>query len=170
LTAGECVWITLQGCFGEADLADDLESGAAAPRSCAMSGTATRLPSNYWSAISRQPIPPRCARYEDDDQKLFQHSIPAAAIEIMAWSVNVLIVSQLPEQIADVDQYSLSMVGESIRIFDGRVGKPTDVSRYRPTSCRSAPACLGRPLSPRRRRRPSSPRISTPGSMVWVPS
>jgi N-methylhydantoinase A len=56
---------------------------------------------------------------------------PAAAIEIMALSVNVSTVSQLLEQIADVDQYALSMVGESIRIFDGRAGKPIDVSRYR---------------------------------------
>jgi hypothetical protein len=28
LTAGEFVWITLQGCLGEADLADDLENPA----------------------------------------------------------------------------------------------------------------------------------------------
>jgi N-methylhydantoinase A len=49
----------------------------------------------------------------------------------MALSVNVSTVSQLLKQIADVDQYALSMVGESIRIFDGRAGKPIDVSRYR---------------------------------------
>jgi N-methylhydantoinase A len=71
------------------------------------------------------------AQDEADYEKMFRRSIPAAAIEIMAWSVNVSTVSQLPEQIADVDQYPLSMVGESIRIFDGRAGKPIDVSRYR---------------------------------------
>jgi N-methylhydantoinase A/oxoprolinase/acetone carboxylase beta subunit len=63
------------------------------------------------------------ARYEADYEKMFRRSIPAAALEIMALSVNVSTVSQLLEQIADVDQYPLSMVGESIRIFDGRPGQ-----------------------------------------------
>jgi N-methylhydantoinase A len=71
------------------------------------------------------------ARYEDDYEKLFRRSIPAAAIEVMAWSVNVSTVTQLPEQVADVVQHSLSMAGENIRIFDGRAGKTIDVSRYR---------------------------------------
>jgi N-methylhydantoinase A len=63
----------------------------------------------------------------------------------MALSVNVSTVSQLLEQIADVDQYALSMVGESIRIFDGRAGKPIDVSRYRRDKLsvgRSGPAII----------------------------
>ena len=71
------------------------------------------------------------ARYEADYEKMFRRSIPAAAIEIMAWSVNVSTVSQLLEQNADVDQYPLSLVGKSIRIFDGGAGKPIDASRYR---------------------------------------
>jgi N-methylhydantoinase A len=71
------------------------------------------------------------ARYEADYEKLFRRSIPAAAIEIMAWSVDVSTVSNLPEQIRDVDQYSVAAPGESIRIFDGKAGKTIDVSRYR---------------------------------------
>jgi len=70
-------------------------------------------------------------RYEADYEKLFRRSIPAAAIEIMAWSVNVSTVSNLPEQIQDVDQHPVAAPGESIRIFDGKAGKTIDVSRYR---------------------------------------
>jgi N-methylhydantoinase A len=70
-------------------------------------------------------------RYEADYEALFRRSIPAAAIEIMAWSVNVSTVSHLPEQIMIVDQHPVSAASESIRIFDGRIGKQIDVSRYR---------------------------------------
>jgi N-methylhydantoinase A len=71
------------------------------------------------------------ARYEADYEKLFRRSIPAAAIEIMAWSISVSTVSNLPEQIQDVDQHPVAAPGESIRIFDGKAGKTIDVSRYR---------------------------------------
>ncbi|HEV2157867.1 hydantoinase/oxoprolinase family protein [Bradyrhizobium sp.] len=71
------------------------------------------------------------ARYEADYEKLFRRAIPAAAIEIMAWSVNVSTISRLPEQVKDVSQFSSAQAGESIRIFDGKAGKPIDVSRYR---------------------------------------
>jgi N-methylhydantoinase A len=71
------------------------------------------------------------ARYEADYETLFRRSIPGAAIEIMAWSVNVSTVSHLPEQIMNVDQHPVSAASESIRIFDGRIGKEIDVSRYR---------------------------------------
>jgi N-methylhydantoinase A len=70
-------------------------------------------------------------QYEADYEKLFRRSIPAAAIEIMAWSVNVSTVSNLPEQIEGVDQHPVAAPGESIRIFDGKAGKTIDVSRYR---------------------------------------
>ena len=79
------------------------------------------------------------ARYEADYEKMFRRSIPAAALEIMALSVNVSTVSQLLEQIADVDQYPLSMVGESIRTFrrpggqaDRRVALPSRQAVGRP--------------------------------------
>ena len=72
------------------------------------------------------------ARYEADYEKMFRRSIPAAAIEIMAWSVNVSTVSQLLEQIADVDQYPVSTVGESIRI--------STAGRARRSTCRATVA------------------------------
>jgi N-methylhydantoinase A len=91
------------------------------------------------------------ARYEADYEKMFRRSIPAAAIEIMACSVNVSTVSQLLEQIADVDQYPLSMVGESIRIFRRPGGASRSTCRATvATSCRSAGP--GQRSSPKRRR------------------
>ncbi len=71
------------------------------------------------------------ARYEADYEALFRRSIPAAAIEIMAWSVNATTVALIPDRIADVDQHPAEVSGESIRFFDGRIGKTIDVSRYR---------------------------------------
>ncbi len=71
------------------------------------------------------------ARYEADYETLFKRSIPAAAIEIMAWSVNVSTVTHLPERIEAVTQHPAKASGDIVRIFDGRSGKPIDVSRYR---------------------------------------
>jgi N-methylhydantoinase A len=71
------------------------------------------------------------ARYEADYETLFKRSIPAAAIEIMAWSVNVSTVATLPETIDDVVQVPASAAAEVVRVFDGRSGKPIDIARYR---------------------------------------
>jgi N-methylhydantoinase A len=71
------------------------------------------------------------ARYETDYETLFKRSIPAAAIEIMAWSVNVSTVTQLPDKIDEVALHPATATGEIVRIFDGRSGKAIDVSRYR---------------------------------------
>jgi N-methylhydantoinase A len=71
------------------------------------------------------------ARYEADYETLFKRSIPAAAIEIMAWSVNVSTVTTLPETIDDAVQVPASAATEVARVFDGRSGKPIDISRYR---------------------------------------
>jgi N-methylhydantoinase A len=71
------------------------------------------------------------SRYEADYETLFRRSIPAAAIEIMAWSVNVSTVTELPDKIADVDLFPAAAAGEMVRIFDGKTGKPVDISRYR---------------------------------------
>jgi N-methylhydantoinase A len=71
------------------------------------------------------------ARYEADYEALFKRSIPAAAIEIMAWSVNVSTVTTLPETIGEVVQAQAPAAGEVVRVFDGRSGKPVDISRYR---------------------------------------
>jgi N-methylhydantoinase A len=71
------------------------------------------------------------ARYEADYEQLFKRSIPGAAIEIMAWSVNVSTVSHLPQPIARVAQHAAPASDERVRIFDGRAGRLIDVSRYR---------------------------------------
>jgi N-methylhydantoinase A len=70
------------------------------------------------------------ARYEADYEALFKRSIPAAAIEIMAWSVNVSTVAEIPGTIDPVAQYTTKTSSDVVRIFDGRSGKPIDVSRY----------------------------------------
>jgi N-methylhydantoinase A len=69
--------------------------------------------------------------YEADYEALFRRSIPAAAIEIMAWSVNVSTVTKLPEQVDDVDLFPALAAGEIVKVYDGRTGKPVDISRYR---------------------------------------
>jgi N-methylhydantoinase A len=71
------------------------------------------------------------SRYEADYETLFSRSIPAATIEIMAWSVNVSTVTKLPEQIDDVDLFPALAAGEIVKVFDGRTGKLIDISRYR---------------------------------------
>jgi len=71
------------------------------------------------------------ARYEADYEALFKRSIPAAAIEIMAWSVNVSTVAEMPGTIDPVSQFTTRTSDDVVRIFDGRSGKPVDVSRYR---------------------------------------
>jgi N-methylhydantoinase A len=71
------------------------------------------------------------ARYEADYETLFKRSIPAATIEIMAWSVNVSTVTTLPETIDDVVQVPAPAATEVVRVFDGRSGKPIDIARYR---------------------------------------
>jgi N-methylhydantoinase A len=70
-------------------------------------------------------------RYEADYEALFKRSIPAAAIEIMAWSVNVSTVTALPETIGGVVQVPATAASDIVSVFDGRSGKPIDVSRYR---------------------------------------
>ncbi|ETR76971.1 methylhydantoinase [Afipia sp. P52-10] len=70
------------------------------------------------------------SRYEADYEALFKRSIPAAAIEIMAWSVNVSTVSEMPGVVAPVTQHVTGMPNDVVRVFDGRRGKPIDVSRY----------------------------------------
>ena len=86
-------------------------------------------------------------RYEADYETLFKRSIPSAAIEIMAWSVNVSTVTTLPEMIGAVDQIPASAPKDLVRVFDGRSGRPIDVLRYRreqlPTGARlSGPAII----------------------------
>jgi N-methylhydantoinase A len=75
-------------------------------------------------------IPALRFRYEADYEALFKRSIPAAAIEIMAWSVNISTVTNLPEQIDDVDLFPALAAHEIVKVFDGRTGKPVDISRY----------------------------------------
>jgi N-methylhydantoinase A len=70
------------------------------------------------------------ARYEADYEALFKRSIPAAAIEIMAWSVNVSTVAEMPGMIDPIAQYTTRTSSDVVRVFDGRSGKPIDVSRY----------------------------------------
>jgi N-methylhydantoinase A len=70
------------------------------------------------------------ARFETDYEALFKRSIPAAAIEIMAWSVNVSTVTNLPAMVDKVAQSPVSAAKEMVKVFDGRSGKPIDVSRY----------------------------------------
>ena len=71
------------------------------------------------------------ARYEADYEALFKRSIPSAAIEIMAWSVNVSTVTVLPQAIDGVAQVPVTAASDVVSVFDGRSGKLVDVSRYR---------------------------------------
>ncbi|CAN5434390.1 hydantoinase/oxoprolinase family protein [soil metagenome] len=70
------------------------------------------------------------SRYESEYAALFSRSIPEAAIEIMAWSVNVSTVTELPDQIEAVDLFPASAAADIVKVFDGRTGKQVDVSRY----------------------------------------
>jgi N-methylhydantoinase A len=71
------------------------------------------------------------ARYEAAYEALFKRSIAGAAIEILAWSVNVSTATELPAKIEEVAQHPADSPAEVVRIFDGRAGRFVDVSRYR---------------------------------------
>ena len=71
--------------------------------------------------------------YERTYEELFNRSIPAAAIEIMAWSVICSTPPALPDTIAAVPMTGRQVPGTKVTIFDGRVESTVELFRYKRT-------------------------------------
>ncbi|MCC0076163.1 MAG: hydantoinase/oxoprolinase family protein [Rhodobacter sp.] len=71
--------------------------------------------------------------YEKTYEELFNRSIPAAAIEIMAWSVSCSTPPALPATIAPAVMTGRAVPGTKVTIFDGKVESPVEVFRYKRT-------------------------------------
>ncbi|MEQ1406869.1 hydantoinase/oxoprolinase family protein [Neorhizobium sp. Rsf11] len=81
--------------------------------------------------ITADDVPGLRAQYEKTYQLMFNRSIPQAAIEIMAWSVNCSTPAVLPETIAQITLTEGETSADVIQIFDGKAEAKVDVKRYR---------------------------------------
>jgi N-methylhydantoinase A len=70
-------------------------------------------------------------QYERSYEALFKRVIPNAAIEIMAWSVLISTVTEMPDPVAVPAASLAPATGETIAVFDGRSGQTVQVPRYR---------------------------------------
>ncbi|WP_273687954.1 hydantoinase/oxoprolinase family protein [Ketogulonicigenium vulgare] len=68
--------------------------------------------------------------YEATYEEMFNRSIPAAAIEIMAWSVSCSTAPVLPATISPVPFTGRSVSGETTMFFDGRAEQSIEIYRY----------------------------------------
>lgn len=70
------------------------------------------------------------AAYERTYEEMFNRAIPAADIEIMAWSVSCSTPPVRPDQIEAVEDSGRTLEGETVQVFDGRSESWIAVPRY----------------------------------------
>lgn len=80
--------------------------------------------------LTAADVPAMRAAYEKTYEGMFNRSIPQAAIEIMAWSVECSTPPTQPDTIARVAMTGRTVKGEKVTMFDGRTDREIDVVRY----------------------------------------
>ena len=103
--------------------------------------------------------------YERDYAVLFERHIPNAAIEILSWSVQVSTEAKLPAKQGAAPAVPQPVPVGKRPVFDGRSGRTTECRSIGARPCRPAAPSRARPSSPRTRPRPMSRPVLTRISM-----